>query len=83
MNSAMNPETGTIYSRAELKAAFDLVCNKDNWKLPIKGRISTEKRDIVREAIIFYTGSVPTFTDSVLPGNLVVRAKGYYAAVGA
>ena len=81
LNMLLNGETGTPFSRAELEAAFRLVEDPTNWKNPIRARIdSGEDMDAIREAIIFYTGSVPTF---VTVGQFtLVSASGYYAAIG-
>lgn len=87
MQATINPETGTKYSREELLDAFNMVCNKANWKMPIHGEM-IDKRDIdiTREAIIFFTGSVPTFTQPFNNGfesQVIVKAAGYYAVCGA
>jgi hypothetical protein len=83
----INPETGTKYSRKELKAAFERIENPTNWKLPIRGVMIPEAdRDITNEAVIFFAGCVPTFRKPSrrgFEGQLIVDAVGYYAAVGA
>lgn len=81
-NTTRNPETGTIYSRAELHAAFGRVQDPTNWKNPISAMIPAGHEDITREAVIFFAGCVPVFTNAG-GGNLFCRAVGYYAAVGA
>ncbi len=78
----MNVETGTPYTRLELSSAFDLV-KSENWKDPIQACTSIAREDITREAVIFYTGSIPTFTSMKNPKLLRVTAEGYYKAVGA
>jgi len=87
MSIVVNPETGTKYSRAELLAAMTLVENPSNWKMPIQNvMISATDQDVVREAVIFFTGSVPTFRKPVragFDGQLIVSASGYYATIGA
>lgn len=75
-------------TRAIALAAFNAVAPRDNWK----GRIDvvlarSTVRDlggveVIREAVIFFTGSVPTI-DDLDAGTVRVRAAGYYAAVGA
>lgn len=80
--AAINPETGTIYSRAELKAAFERVQDPTNWKNPISALIPAHHQDVTREAVIFFAGCVPKFTNAG-GNNLRVAAVGYYAAVGA
>lgn len=85
MTTTMNPETGTPYSRAQLIEAFQAVQNKSNWKHPIDATIApplsfTIDLDKLRDAVIFFTGSVPTFKKS--DGWLRVKAAGYYATIG-
>lgn len=86
MQSQINTETGTKYSRAELKAAFELVENKENWKMPIVKALtlSNGQREVIEEAVVFFAGCRPTFTPIVnVPGKYLVEAVGYYNAVGA
>ena len=78
----LNPETGTRYSRDQLKAAFDMVANPENWKLEVRGTIPAPAWDVVREAVVFFTGSVPSYTVRE-DGRLDVTALGYYAIIGA
>jgi len=78
-----NPETSTPYSRAELTEAFNKVCNKDNWKLPIRAEIETNDQDRVHQAVIFFTGDVPNFKPVGNTTKLKVVADGYYAVCGA
>ena len=54
MTSKINPETGSIYSRAELEEAFKLVQDKQHWKGPVKGIVANDKVDIVRESVNFF-----------------------------
>lgn len=68
---------------AELREAFDLVCNSRNWKLPIEGiEIDASNAAIVSEAIEFMGGGRARF---VLTGAETgkISAPGYYAAIGA
>jgi hypothetical protein len=80
-----NPETGTPWSRAELLEAFDMVADKKAWKNPIDRLVTREwfayNGNRLREAIIFYTGSVPMFTpaDDL---HIRVEADGYYKTIG-
>lgn len=91
-----NQETGTRYSHAELKAAFERVEDRTNWKNPIVGAlIPAAERDVTEQAVIFFAGCRPTFraakrTDhdgrngqKAKRGDLLVDAAGYYLAVGA
>lgn len=43
--------------------AFDLVKNRKDWKARIAAVVPAEKVKIVREAIVFFTGSVPHFQE--------------------
>lgn len=62
---------GDRYSQAELRAAFSLVENVDNWKMPIDAWIHASLYPIVREAVIHFTGSVPSIheIESTAPGS--------------
>ncbi len=65
-----------------LREAFSWVQDRTNWKLPVHAIIEPKDRLVVEEAIVFFTGSVPRFTE--LPGGqLYVQAAGYYEAIGA
>ncbi len=67
-----------------LRRAFNEVASRRNWKDPIAWIIEAKDQALVEEAIIFFTGSVPTFTKAEgSTGRLVVKADGYYIAVGA
>ena len=72
------------------KSFFDMVANKDNWKLPIDTMLDapsgTEDRELFKKlisrAVVFYTGSVPIIVD-LGDKQIGVKAVGYYEAVGA
>ena len=75
--------SGKTRLQSELKAAFDLVAPKPNWKMPIAATIyATTEKSLVSDAIIHFTGSVPTFA-SQSGKRYRVKAAGYYASVGA
>jgi hypothetical protein len=70
---------------AELQRAFNRVVNAENWKRPIDATIRIEtiaEQALIREAVIFYTGSVPEFTTATARATRVC-AVGYYIAIGA
>lgn len=70
---------------SELSVAFDRVKDTDRWKNPIDATIdieSDEDRSIIYQAIIFYTGSIATFTLNKNKQERV-EADGYYVAIGA
>jgi hypothetical protein len=81
---------GTDVTRGELLAAFNRVANKLNWKLIIDALVELDEHRemaMIREAVIFFTGSVPTF--AAIAGaakpkcRYRVTAAGYYQTVGA
>jgi hypothetical protein len=77
---------GQEVTRGQLSAAFALVADATNWKLPVDttlahGVAAATGLGVLREAVIFFTGSVPTFEHEA--NGMRVRARGYYAAVGA
>ncbi len=70
---------------AELAAAFDLVVPSPNWKARIDvtlPALSMVDATMIHRAVVFYTGSEPTFTDNP-NGTTRIVADGYYAAIGA
>jgi hypothetical protein len=73
------------YSEEQLHAAFDLVKDKENWKMPIDGAVIPEdQEDVVTAALIFFAGSPAQFEPiRERPGFLRVYAAGYYACIGA
>lgn len=75
---------GRSVTRGELAAAFSRVENKTNWKMPIDATVGLTdyERAEMAEAVVFFTGSVAEF-EIVTGGQYRVKARGYYAAVGA
>ena len=74
------------YTRAELKIAFDKVCDKYNWKNPIKNvEVSRDEVRVIEFAIAFYIGAFPTvsFNPSDKDTKYHVSSPGYYAVCGA
>ena len=66
------------YSEAQLSAAFDLVADKENWQLPIQAVVPADAdQDLIREAVVYYTGSVAYFMPQD-DGSWLVIADGYY-----
>jgi hypothetical protein len=74
---------GNEVSRGELAAAFNKVCNAENWKLPVKASVfaNEQERAMIAAAVGFFTGSVATFK-ALKGGNYRVSAPGYYATIG-
>lgn len=83
-----NVQVGTVLGKAvtrgELSQAFDLVANRDNWKMPIDATVWLDdwQKACVHEAVIFFTGSIPRF-HWLAPRQYRVVAAGYYATIGA
>lgn len=73
------------WTRAELNGLFSRVQPAENWKARIDAEtvfVDDRERAGMIEAVIFFTGSVPTLQP--LNGNRYrVRAAGYYATIGA
>src|SRR5262245_2846710 len=81
---------GKPVTRGELSTAFDRVAAKGNWKNPINTVVEIANdfdMAVIKEAVIFFTGSVPEFHargGGKLPGcHYRVTAKGYYLTIGA
>jgi hypothetical protein len=80
---------GKDVTRGDLCEAFAGVTNVDHWKKPINAVIDLDDRGMamVREAVVFFTGSVPSFSPMLgarLPKcRYRVQAAGYYATIGA
>ena len=78
-----------IVEQRMYKPFFDLVAPKDNWKNPIDCKIDAPTNDadrwlfklMITKAVTFYAGSLATITDD--GKQIVVKARGYYADVGA
>lgn len=81
---------GRDVTRSELSAAFDRVANKQHWKNEIDCVVdiaSDFDMAVVKEAVVFFTGSVARF-DAVPGGTMPgcryrVRAAGYFNTIGA
>jgi hypothetical protein len=84
-NEVVATVLGRDVTRGELWAAFNAVANKTHWKNPIDAVVDLNdaEREMLRKAVIFFTGSVPSFKPrkgSNLPRcRYRVRATGYYA----
>lgn len=77
--------TGAGDSIADLRHAFDLVANRENWKLPVDATVKAAdpaERRRIAEAVVFFTGSVVEWSHFGR-GRWNCKASGYYAAIGA
>ena len=72
----------------KLHTAFTKVQNREHWKNPINAVVDLNDAEmaLLRDAIPFFTGSVPEFEakkGAALPRcRYRVRAVGYYVAIG-
>lgn len=75
-----------MYNHEELKAAFELVEDKRHWKNPINTVIEIDderQMRLIREAVIYFTGSVPEFEKVNYGQNRYhVTAAGYFETIG-
>ena len=68
------------FTEDELSAAFSLVKNQKDWKLPIDAVVPiSTSRELITRAVIYYTGSIPEFQATA--NGLRVVATGYYAEI--
>ncbi len=66
------------YTRAELHAAFNLVCNPDDWKAPIeRATVHPTLWPVVAHAVIFFTGTSARVIGVEDFGRLVIAFDGY------
>lgn len=84
----LNPETGSVFSGAQLREVFELVCGRENWKAEIDATVGCPVNvtepifvEMIQDAVIFFTGSIPTVIKNDA-GEFKVRAVGYHRATG-
>ena len=70
--------------QAKASGAFWRVSDPDNWKVAVDSVIACPAASLgfILEAVVFFTGSVPS-VEVVGRGRYRVTAIGYYAAIGA
>jgi hypothetical protein len=70
------------YTEAQLRAAFNKVKNKRNWRTRINKVIEAtpEEQRVIAAAISFFTGSSCNF-EGLPAGQVRVTSAGYYASV--
>ena len=47
------------YTHGELRLAFDICSNPDDWKGPIDSIVTSRLVSLVSSAVVFYTGAAP------------------------
>jgi hypothetical protein len=68
----------TGYRFEQLAAAFDRVRDPRDWKAPIRSVIPASDRDVVEQAVLWFTAAAPAF--QAVPGEtdrLEITAPGY------
>jgi hypothetical protein len=73
---------GKTRMQSELQAAFTLVADRAHWKNPVSAQVRNIDVDLIRDAVVHFTGSVPWFRD-IGDGSIMVTAAGYYNTIGA
>lgn len=73
---------GFDFTVDQMRAAFDMIADKQNWKLPLHGIISKEEFRLCDQAAIFFAGS-PLESKDIGGGKLEVAGFGYYVCIGA
>lgn len=76
---------GRPVTRGQLAAVFDRVKDAEHWKNPIDALVVLEKDEVplMEEAIVFFTGSVPSIVEVGIGGAYHVTAAGYFETIGA
>jgi hypothetical protein len=89
MTTTTAPAESFEAMQARMRRQFDRVCDPTNWKNPIDTTVAIATHDKMRaiaEAVVYFTGSVPTFSAIKIRGVRCVyrvRAAGYYRTIGA
>ena len=79
----MNIVTDYQCSQAEHRPWFELIQNKENWKLPIEAVIPSRYFTQFDRAARFFTGGGLVVEHTHKNGLITVRGKGYYHYIGA
>jgi hypothetical protein len=75
---------GKSITVAELRSAFEMVCDSSNWKNPIDVRIDNpgdHMLEVIKDAVMYFAGCTAYFRPH--EDTVHVTAKGYYLAIGA
>jgi hypothetical protein len=73
--------SGKVLTDAEMKAAFDLVKDREHWKNPIDANIEKNDQEAVEVAISWYVYGGAEF-ETLPSGKVRVTAPGYWAFEG-
>jgi hypothetical protein len=69
--------TRNQFTQEQLEAAFTTVQAKTHWKDPIRSKCRVEDKNLITEAIIHFTGTIPMFGEPDKKGMVTVKALGY------
>jgi len=69
---------GRRYRIDDLRAAFDAVCDPDDWKAPIAAWVTGEAVLAVCEAIRFFTATEPRVELDVANMRYLITSEGYH-----
>ena len=70
------------YSVADMRVAFDAVCDPANWKYPIRASVSRDEAALTVAAISWFAGGGAVVKDKG-GRDVTVVAPGYYRMIGA
>jgi len=72
---AADVQTRLLY----LDLIFSMVCDPLDWKAPIAAIVPNNERlrEAIRDAVVHYTGTVPSFQYMPADSTMIVRAVGY------
>ena len=76
----MSPPSNLVcgFTQPQLKAAFDAVCDKTDWKAPVYAWVGYRELAVTLLAIEFFTGTVGEVRESKNHGrDVLVHAHGY------
>jgi hypothetical protein len=71
------------YTHQELREAFELIENKENWKNPISAVIDSMKFYLCDAAAEYFTGAGLKKVFQVSDSRVMISGPGYYLTIGA
>lgn len=83
----VSEKTAVVSEREEFKPLFNMVCDKENWKMPIDAYVPVEVADVERlhQAVVFFVGGPVDIERVSVNGKYMwhVVSPGYYNNIGA
>lgn len=71
------------FTHSEMSTAFKRIQSPNGWKWPIYAVIAADEWVITDAATVFFTGSNLELVEWGADQALIVKARGYYEAIGA